>query len=148
MRVWRATTEEAPHVASLLAAFRDHMRRDWPDDASIGATVRRLIAGDDTEYLLAARNDAGPPDGVVQLRFRLTVWWEADDCWLEDLYVSESARGAGLGRALVTAALDRARARGCRRIDLDVDPNNATALALYGSLGFREGPQRYLRQRL
>jgi ribosomal protein S18 acetylase RimI-like enzyme len=147
VRVWRASPEDAPAVASLLSAFRDHMRRDSPDDAAFLVTVERLISRDDTEYLLAA-GDSGPPQGVVQLRFRWTIWWDAEDCWLEDLYVRESARGAGLGRALVNAAIERAAERGCRRIDLDVDPDNDAALALYASLGFLEGPQRYLRRRL
>jgi ribosomal protein S18 acetylase RimI-like enzyme len=146
--VWRATPAEAPDVAGLMAAFRDHMERDWPDDAACLATVERLMAGSETEYLLGAVADIGPPDGVVQLRYRWTIWWNAEDCWLEDLYVAERARGAGLGRALVQAAIERARERGCRRIDLDVDPDNAAAQALYRSLGFREGPQLYLRMRL
>ena len=48
----------------------------------------------------------------------------------------DEARGAGLGRALVGLALERARARGCRRAELDVNEANAAALALYGSFGF------------
>ncbi len=53
----------------------------------------------------------------------------------------ESARGTGLGRALVTAALERARERGCRRVELDTSEGNTPALALYHSLGFDEGPE-------
>jgi ribosomal protein S18 acetylase RimI-like enzyme len=147
VRVWRAGPEDAPRVAELLAAFRNHMGRDQPEDAALRATVDRLLADDRTEYLLAATGD-GPAQGVTQLRFRWTIWWTAEDCWLEDLYVLDDARGAGLGRALVEAALERARERGCRRIDLDVDPDNAAAQALYESLGFRPGPQLYMRRAL
>ena len=35
--------------------------------------------------------------GVAQIRFRWSVWKTAEDCWLEDLYVRESARRAGSG---------------------------------------------------
>lgn len=147
MRLWRAAPEDAPRVAELLVAFREHMGRDWPEHAAILATVERLLADGNTEFLLAASDD-GRAQGVVQLRFRWTVWWSAEDCWLEDLYVLEEARGAGLGRALVEASLARAAERGCRRIDLDVDPGNAPALALYESLGFRPGPQVYMRRRI
>jgi ribosomal protein S18 acetylase RimI-like enzyme len=148
VRIWRATPAEAPQVAALLAGFRNHMGRDWPSDEAFLATVKRLIVRDDVDYLLAAPDGDGRAQGVVQLRFRWTIWWGAEDCWLEDLYVSEAARGAGLGRALVVAALERAAERGCKRVDLDVDPDNGPAQALYASLGFREGPQRYLRRRL
>jgi len=147
MRIWRATPGEAAEVARLLAAFRDWWGRDWPDDASFRASVERIIARDDSEFLLGAGPD-GTPAGVAQLRFRWTVWWEAEDCWLEDVFVEERARGTGLGRALVEAAIARATERGCRRIDLDTDEDNAPARALYASLGFAPGAQLLLRKRL
>jgi ribosomal protein S18 acetylase RimI-like enzyme len=147
VRIWRAGPEDAPRVAELLAAFRRHMGRDWPDDAAFLATVERLLADDRTEYLLGAVGD-GTAQGVTQLRFRWTIWWDAEDCWLEDLYVLDEARGAGLGRALVEAALALAEERGCRRLDLDVEPENGPARALYQSLGFRDGPQILMRRRI
>jgi ribosomal protein S18 acetylase RimI-like enzyme len=146
MRIWRAGREEAGDVARLLVAFRDWMGRDWPGDDSIRASVERLIGDPDTEYLLAADGN-GPPAGVAQLRYRWTVWWAAEDCWIEDVFVAESARGTGLGRALVQGALDRAAERGCRRVDLDTDHDNIPARRLYESLGFVVGPQLLLRNR-
>ena len=138
-RVWLAGPDEAAEVTRLLVAFRDWWGRDEPGDASFRASVERLIVRDDTEFLLAAADPDGPPAGVAQLRFRWTVWWAAEDCWLEDLYVADSARGAGLGRALVEATVDRARAHGCRRVELDVNTQNAAALTLYRSCGFATG---------
>jgi len=139
VRVWRATPAEAPAVAALLAQFRDHMRYDGPGDDAFLASVARLIVRDDTEYLLAAAADGDPPQGVAQVRYRWGIWWDAEDCWLEDLYVSAAARGSGLGRALTEAVIDRAAARGCRRVELDVNSENPAAMALYRSLGFETG---------
>ena len=51
------------------------------------------------------------------------------------------ARRAGLGRTLAEAAVERARARGCRRIDLDVNEDNLSALALYRDMGFSTEPK-------
>jgi len=127
-----ATEEDAPDVARLLAAFRDWQGRAEPSDASIEASIRRLLADDNTEYLLAG----DPPAAVLQLRFRHSVWTGTDDAHLEDLYVEDAARGSGIGRELVEAALQRARERGCARIELDANEANEPALQLYRSVGF------------
>jgi ribosomal protein S18 acetylase RimI-like enzyme len=137
VRVWRAAPDEAPAVAALLAGFRDHLGYDGPDDASILASVERIIVRDDAEYLLAATGDEA--QAVVQVRYRWSVWWDAEDCWLEDLYVRDDARGAGLGRALTEAVMERAAARGCHRVELDVNSENTPARNLYQSLGFETG---------
>jgi GNAT superfamily N-acetyltransferase len=136
--VWRAQPDEAETVARLLVEFRNHNGKDWPSDNAMLAVVERLIEQPDVEYLLACADDDSPPSGVCQLRFRLSVWTAAPDCWLEDLFVEESARGRGCGAALVEAALERARERGCRRVELDTNEENDVALALYRRLGFSE----------
>ena len=74
-----------------------------------------------------------------QLRFRHAVWTGTDDAHLEDLFVSEDARGSGIGRELVEAAMERARERGAARILLDTNEANEAALRLYASVGFRSG---------
>ena len=127
-----ATQEDAADVARLLSGFRDWQGRTEPGDAVIAATVRRLLDDSNAEFLLAG----DPVTGVCQLRYRLSVWTGTDDCCLEDLFVEADGRGSGLGRELVDAALQRARERGCTRIDLDANEANAPALALYRSVGF------------
>jgi ribosomal protein S18 acetylase RimI-like enzyme len=127
-----ATEEDAGDVARLMTGFRDWQGRKEPSDASIEQSVRRLIRDPNTEYLLGG----DPPAGVLQLRFRHSVWTGTDDAHLEDLFVDESVRGSGLGRALVEAALERARRRGCARIELDANEANEPALRLYRSVGF------------
>jgi GNAT superfamily N-acetyltransferase len=99
--------------------------------------VRRLIGDPGTEFLLAAPGEPGAAaGGVCQLRYRFSVWRDAPDCFLEDLFVYAAARRHGLGAALVQAALERAAERGCRRIELDTSEDNAPALALYERCGF------------
>jgi ribosomal protein S18 acetylase RimI-like enzyme len=121
-------------VARLLTEFREHEGRDWPPEEAIRAGVERLMPRGDTEYLLGG----DPPAGIVQLRYRWGVWWDAEDCNVEDVFVSADARGSGLGRELVTFAIERARERGCRRLELDTADDNAAAQGLYRSLGFRD----------
>jgi ribosomal protein S18 acetylase RimI-like enzyme len=136
VRVWRAAPDEAPAVAGLLGGFRDHLGYDGPDDASLLASVERIIGRDDAEYLLAGDGEAV---GVAQVRYRWSVWWATEDCWLEDLYIRDDARGSGVGRLLAEEVLRRAAERGCARVELDVNTENPPALALYRSLGFETG---------
>jgi ribosomal protein S18 acetylase RimI-like enzyme len=140
-RVWLAGEDDADAVSSLIAAFRDWWGKDEPSLEQIRATVRVLLEDEATEFLLAAPDDDDPAAGVCQLRYRLSVWTGAGDCWLEDLYVEDRARGAGLGRALVTASLERAARRGCRRVELDVNEQNTAGLAFYEGLGFSTEPK-------
>jgi GNAT superfamily N-acetyltransferase len=140
-RVWVADAGEAPVVARLLAEFRDWWGNPEPGDAEMLTSVERIMAGRDGEYLLGSHVAGPEPTGVAQIRFRWSVWKGAEDCWLEDLYVRERARRGGLGRALVEAAVTRARERGCRRIELDVNEDNEAALALYAACGFTLEPK-------
>jgi len=135
-RAWVAQPDEAEAVAALLVAFRDHMGSDWPSENAFLASVERLLEDRDTEFLLATPDDDSPPAGVLQLRFRLSVWRAAPDAWLEDLFVHEHARGAGVGDALVKLAIGQAIERGAKRIELDTNEGNAVALALYERHGF------------
>ena len=137
-RVWVASERDVDAVASLLAEFRDWFGKAEPPESQIRDTVAVLVGDPNTEYLLGG--DDGPA-GVCQLRYRLAVWTGAEDCWLEDLFVREDARRTGLGRTLVEAAFERARARGCKRMHLDVDEDNTNALAFYASMGFSTEPK-------
>jgi len=136
--VWRATHRDAEDVARLLVAFRDHYNRDWPPDTAFLAGVERLLDDKDTDFLLASAAEGEPPAGVAQLRFRWGIWRDGGDCLVEDVFVKDAARGAGLGRALLEAATERARERGCRRMELDASEDNEAALALYHAFGFKE----------
>ena len=134
MRTWLATPAEAADVTRLMIGFRNWWRRDEPSDEAFASGIERLLADENTDFLLG--DVGGPPAGVCALRYRYGVWLDSLDCCLEDLFVEDSARRHGLGEALVKTALERARERGCGRIELDVNEANAPALALYERLGF------------
>jgi phosphinothricin acetyltransferase len=53
------------------------------------------------------------------------------------VYVAESARGRGIGRALMEALLAGARAGGIWTVHAGMFPENSASLALHESLGFR-----------
>ncbi|HEY8640217.1 MAG TPA: GNAT family N-acetyltransferase [Solirubrobacterales bacterium] len=123
---------EETEVVSLIAGFRDFYGEAEPDDEQIAHMVAELLGGQRAEFLLVGE----PAVGVAQLRFRPSVWTGTEDAWLEDLFMVEDTRRAGAGRALVQGCVDRALARGCKRIQLDANERNDAAMALYESLGF------------
>jgi putative acetyltransferase len=58
--------------------------------------------------------------------------------------VTESARGAGIGRQLLEAVLAMARTLGARRLYLETNRKLAPAIGLYESVGFRHVPEERL----
>jgi ribosomal protein S18 acetylase RimI-like enzyme len=132
-----ATADDADAAGRLLHDFNTEYDDVTPGPAAIAARVRELLAGGDTTILLA-----GPgPDGIAVLRFRLAIFTAGLECYLAELYVAPAERGHGLGRALMEAAIDEARARGCDYMELGTSEDDVAARALYESLGFvnREG---------
>ncbi|RXJ74157.1 GNAT family N-acetyltransferase [Veronia nyctiphanis] len=55
--------------------------------------------------------------------------------WLDDLYIDESHRKSGAGKALVTKLCQIAKSNGCARIDWIVADNNKNGKGFYNALG-------------
>jgi len=72
-----------------------------------------------------------------------STWVLGSDCYLEDLFVTEAARGTGLGRALIADLQQVARAAGWQRLYWHTDQDNARARALYDSIVPSDGHVRY-----
>ena len=78
--------------------------------------------------------------GIAHYLFHRSTWARNRYCYLEDLYVSEDARGRGLGRALIEEVYRKAEAAGASRVYWLTQSGNAQARALYDkvadNLGF------------
>lgn len=66
----------------------------------------------------------------------------ADEAEILTVAVDPALRGAGVGRDLMREHLARAALSGARTIFLEVDPDNAPAVALYRRFGFRDVGRR------
>lgn len=129
-------------ITALACAFRDFLGDAAPSGEAFRAAFSRLLADPSAEYLLAELPD-GRPGGYVALRYRDSAWHQGEECEVEDVFVQPDARGTGLGRKLLEAALARAEARGCRAIGLTTNERNEAAVALYQALGLRAERPRW-----
>ncbi len=127
-----AGSGDADAIGHLLHEFNASAGYPTPGPAFLARRAAELIAGGEAVVLLAG----DPPDGLLVLRMRPSLWADGLDAYLEELYVVPAARRRGLGRALVLAAMDLARAAGAVRMDLGTGEDDTEARALYASLGF------------
>ncbi len=138
-----ASATDAPAFGRLLHAFNTEFGEPTPDADVIAERAAPLIESGEVTVLLAGEG----PDGFAELRFRPSLYTGALDAHLEELYVVPERRGHGLGRALLEAAMERARERGAAHIELGTSEDDVAARALYESTGFTnrecgpEGPR-------
>jgi cation diffusion facilitator family transporter len=96
--------------------------------------VEAIVGSPATVLFVARTGDGSPIVGSLTLAvFRIPTGLRA---WIEDVVVDTSARGRGVGSALVQAAVERARREGCRSVDLTSRPSREDANRLYQRLGF------------
>jgi len=122
-------------VRALLDAHLALMRRVSPPGHVHALDVDGLVGPEIT--FLSARADDGALLGVGALK-----QLEDGHAEIKSMHTAADARGAGIGRRLLGALLDIARARGCTRVSLETGTQDAfaPARALYTSVGFRTCP--------
>ncbi|HEY5438200.1 MAG TPA: GNAT family N-acetyltransferase [Acidimicrobiales bacterium] len=94
--------------------------------------VEELIQSE-TSIVFVAREGENIVGSLTLVVFSIPTGVRA---WIEDVVVDSSARGAGIGEALTMAAIDEARRRNVRSIDLTTRPSREPANRLYARLGF------------
>lgn len=147
MQILPATHEDIPALCGLLAELFAQEHEFSPDAALQGAGLLRIIDQPETGVILVAR-EAGRARGMVNLLYTVSTALGARVALLEDMVVTASARGRGIGQQLLTAALATATAAGCRRITLLTDGDNLAAQRFYQSQGFAPSTMLPLRRSL
>ena len=110
--------------------------------ATSDVTWRRFHDPAEPMHLLGAYVD-GKLTGIVHYIFHRSTWTPGNYCYLQDLFVDDSARGLGLGRALIEAVYDKARAAGASRVYWLTHETNTPARILYDQVADQPGFIQY-----
>ena len=78
--------------------------------------------------------------GMVGVSPELRDWWGVEYWWIISVYVAPSSRRKGVAAKMLRGVLAAAEARGVQTVNLRVEKDNATAQALYRSVGFAVDP--------
>lgn len=138
----RATVDDVDSIAPLFNHYR--MFYQQPSDEALARQFigERLQRGESVIFLAEV---GGKVVGFTQLFPSFSSVRAARAFVLNDLYVDVAARRLGVARALLQTAADFARADGAIRLELETDPDNRSAQALYRHMGWElyEGTLRF-----
>lgn len=81
----------------------------------------------------------GAPVGLVHYLYHRSCWSVEGNCYLQDLFADASARGKGVGAALIEAVRKTAAARGVTNVYWMTHETNTTARRLYDHVARRTG---------
>jgi GNAT superfamily N-acetyltransferase len=119
----------------FIAAYQRYYGAEQIDEERNRIFFRRFLAPSEDGMLLGARESGGPLLGYACLYWSFSSLAPGETVRLADLYVDESARGRGVGRALIEASADVGRERGALHVEWETEPDNHTAQRLYDSTG-------------
>lgn len=133
-RITVAALADLAHVVELLGAqLREH---DIPaTQIGMESAVRGMLEDPRRGALFLAWEGASAV-GLACLSYTWTLELGGLSSWLDELYVEPRLRGAGIGRALLHAAIAEARSAGAAAIDLEVVEGHERASRLYAREGF------------
>jgi ribosomal protein S18 acetylase RimI-like enzyme len=132
--ITQASLDDLDALAPLFDGYRVFYKRA-SDPAAAREFLRERLALRES-VIFIARDGSGEAAGFTQL-YPCFSSVSARRLWiLNDLFVSESARGRGVARALMAAARNHALQTGAIRLVLQTARDNARAQALYESLGY------------
>jgi GNAT superfamily N-acetyltransferase len=126
--------DEFERLLPLIAAYQRFYRVDDIDEERNRAFFRRFLVPSEDGMLLGAR-DGGELLGYACLYWHFSSLSASESVLMNDLFVAESARGRGVGGALIEASAAIARERGAIHLEWATAPDNLTAQRLYDSTG-------------
>jgi ribosomal-protein-alanine N-acetyltransferase len=123
------------------------LRSDHADECALlhAASFAHSWSAQEFETLLANQNvsgEAATDPNSDELRGFVLTRLAADEAEILTIAVDAALRRRGVGRALLAAHMARLPSLGATKVFLEVEQDNAAALALYARFGFREVGRR------
>lgn len=147
MRIIHVKPVEASDFAIWLPLWKGYQRFYEVDfeEAVTRKTWARLV--DPAEPMHAALAMEGDRAlGMVHAIYHRSTWTVSDDCYLQDLFVDQQARGGGVGRALIEHVFEEAERRGAYRVYWHTHESNGDAMQLYERIAERTPFVQYRKQ--
>jgi aminoglycoside 6'-N-acetyltransferase I len=119
-------------------AVLDRVADDVFDDPIVAAMSREFLA--DRRHRLAVALDDGIVVGFVSAVLYVHPDKPRPELWINEVGVAGTHQGRGLGRSLMAAILEDARASGCGEAWVLTDRSNTAATGLYAAAGGRLAP--------
>ncbi len=139
----RATPEDLPAMMPLMERFNDAEHIPW-EEARFERGMGKVLATPSLGFVLVALDGAQRLAGYTLCTFGYDLEFEGRDAYITELYIEPHARRLGLGRTLLREACAQARFEGAHAVHLMVTLNNAPAVGLYQSEGFRFEPRHMM----
>ncbi len=125
---------DVPVVVAMIYELAEYERQPEDCHITVGQLQAALFGPSPALFGLIAERD-GEPVGCALWFLNFSTWEGVHGIYLEDLYVRPSARGHGLGTALLTRLVGIAAERGYARVEWSVLDWNEPSIAFYRSLG-------------
>jgi GNAT superfamily N-acetyltransferase len=129
-----AAPADAPTILAFIRELADYERL-LHEVRTTQADVEALLFGASPRAFCDIAETAGGPVGFALWFYSVSTFEGRCGLYLEDLYVRPTARGAGVGKALLTHLARRCVAEDLARLEWSVLDWNAPAIAFYDSIG-------------
>lgn len=128
-----ASSDDAEELTTALQGLVPQLSRSSPPPSA--EAVGTMLAHEAITQFVA-RDGTGVIVGVSTLAvFPIPTGRRG---WVEDVIVDDASSGRGIGRLLIEAMLERARALGCATVELTSRPSREAANHLYRKVGFAQ----------
>ena len=129
-----ATVEDAALILDFITDLAIYEKAEHEVKTDVAGIQASLFGPDSTSHALICEQN-GVPVGYAVYFFSYSTWLGKHGIYLEDLYVSPTARGAGAGKMLLKELSKIAVANDCGRVEWSVLDWNTPAIDFYLAMG-------------